>query len=345
MAEGMAPAYELRSRLRQRASSFRVRFCGCGTVAGDPSIVIQEFKSERRAHWRGVMLCQRQYACPVCGARRAAERAAELEAMMRADPDGRWQMLTLTLRHHAGERLADLIAELFAAYRRVRATRRVRDIFAARVRATARSLEVTHGENGWHPHLHVVMGTTEWTDEERRTLAEEWERALPNRTERHCALVWSNPVRGTEAARARYIAKLGGELAGIAKEPKGGNRTPWQIARASLRSERAAELWTEYQRAMKRRRVLELDRRAKVLARVGSETTEPLREWEVSLYREEYRALVACEATEPGVLWRVLEEARTTTGPDPPGALRVLLDVLIRGSPRVSWLAGARFAA
>lgn len=340
----MAAAYELRSQLRMRAATFRVRFCGCGTVSGDPAIVIQEFGKQRRAHFSGVMMCQRQYACPVCCARRGAERRAELDAMMRADPNGEWCMLTLTLRHTLADSLRELNAMLMAAWRRVRATRRVRDIFDKHVRASGRNLDVTWGKTfGWHPHLHIILATTEWSEEERAVLADEWERALPGRTERHCATHWSEPFRGGSAAqRAYYVAKLAAEVVGIAKTPKKDNMTPWQIARAALSNERAWTLWVEYQEAMKGRRVLELDERAKTLARVGAETPEPTQQWRVELYKDEYLALVAWERDEPGVMYRVLETARTT---DDQEAFRRWLDVMIRGSPRAHWLAKARWAA
>lgn len=330
-------AYELRSLLRPLQESFRVRFCGCGTVSGDPELVVREFgkAGERRAHWKGIMLCQRQYACPVCATRRQAERLSEVDAMMRADRNARYQMVTLTLRHHLGQSLASLLVLLFAAWRRVRATRRVREIFSRRVNATARSLEVTFGfRNGWHPHIHLLLQTSEWTAEEQATLAEEWERALPGMTERGVAVVWSTPMTASHAGRARYIAKLAGELAGIAKQPKRGNVGVWELARAALHDAGARALWREYVTAMRGRRVLELDERAKALAKVGAETSTPTSEWIIPLVHEEYRALAALEKRFPRVLWQVLEAARTA-GADPPGVARALIDKLLPLAPRV----------
>jgi len=192
-----------------------------------------------------------------------------------------------------------------------------------------RALEVTFGVNGWHPHAHILLNTSDWTEAERAVLAEEWSRALPGRTEFDVAVVWSLPIVAWQASRARYIAKLGAELAGVGKLPKGGNQTPWQIARASLTDERAAALWSEYVAAMRGRRVLEFDERAKALAAAGSELLEASREWRVFLYREEYIALGALERRDPGVLWRVLEAAKTA-GADPPSAVRDFVDGLLQ---------------
>lgn len=339
----LASAYELRSLLRPAQASFRVRFCGLGTVSGDPEIVVREYgkAGERRAHWRGVMLCGRQYACPVCASRRAAERREELAAMLRADLNARWQMATFTLRHHAGEGLRGLTDRLLAAWRRVRATRRVRDIFTRRVNATARGLEVTAGANGWHPHIHLAMQTSEWTPAEQATLAEEWSRALPGRTESDVAIVWSKARFGWQGGLA-YIGKLTGELTSVTKKAKRGNSTSWELARAGVTNPASAARWREYVEAMRGRRILELDERAKTLAVVGAQTREARQEWIVPLYREEYRALAACEKREPAILWRVLEAARTA-GADPPAAARAEIDRILPQAPHV--FPYGRFAA
>ena len=157
-----APQYVLRARLRPLATNPRVRDCGRRPISAEPAIVVQQFAGHCKAWYIGVLKCGRQHSCPVCSARKAAERADELDRMMAGDPNGRWQMVTLTLRHHAGERLEESLNRLMQAFRRVRRTRIVRDIFSARVSATVRATEVTFGRNGWHPHIHLLLRTSEW---------------------------------------------------------------------------------------------------------------------------------------------------------------------------------------
>lgn len=325
MAHGdLEPLYRLRSRLRPWAVSRRVADCGLRVVSATPALVVRVYAAplaqdteelqgkpldERRsAWWRGVLRCGRQHSCPVCAAQRAADRAAELDSMMRGDDGGRWQMLTLTMRHHRGDSLSDLLDRLFAAWRRVRSVRAVREIMDRTVTASVRALEVTFSfQNGWHPHLHVLWRTEEWTEEERATLALEWLRALDDRAAPvHVAVRWSTPIGAWCAERAAYLSKLGAEVAGVSKHSVRNDHPslhPFQVAERGFLA-----LWSEYQRAMVGRRVLEMDERARALADQAPDNAPELRaETAIVLHADEYRALAQFERCDPGVLWLVLD--------------------------------------
>jgi hypothetical protein len=82
------------------------------------------------------------------------------------------------------------------------------------------------------------------------------------------ALTWSTPIdlcaESIEDAekRAGYLFKLGLEVAG-AKEGRARSLSSWQLLERATRGEAgAAELWREYARATKGRRMIELDDRA-----------------------------------------------------------------------------------
>lgn len=289
---------------------------------------------KRDAFWTGMLACGCQHSCPVCAQRRAAERAAELDCMFRADDGARWQMVTLTLRHSSLIPLVVLLVKLFAAWRKVRSTRVVREIMTRRVRASARSLEVKFSwKNGWHPHFHILWHTSEWTAHERRLLLREWARAVGERKTVRFLIRWSTPIREWSRERARYLSKLGAEVAGIGKDDAGEHLSPFHLAAAMLDGdENAAERWSEYQRAMKGRRILELDERAKALACAGFEAHEPDQTWTITFYGEEIRALASVERHNPTILWDILNAGINSTGP--PAAidafLRVHLDNLNR---------------
>lgn len=262
---------------------------------------------------------------------------------------GRWQMVTLTLRHHRGESLKALLEVLFQAWRRVRAQRLMRGIFDARVSATARSVEVTGGwyedANGWHPHIHLLLRTEEWSERDCAVLEWLWADALGEHAgHAGVAVVWSTPIEEWQKERARYLAKLGAEVAGVGKQAWGtarGRLGPWQIAEAALNDDEHAERWQEYQAAMRGRRVLELDERAKALAVAVEVKLEVKAEWEVTLHREEFQALAAFERTEPRVLWFMVEAA-LTSGPDPPAVLASVLADIITWKPPGPGLRPAR---
>jgi hypothetical protein len=179
-------------------------------------------------------------------------------------------MLTVTLRHRAGLSLKELLSGLIFAWRKTRQGGAVQRIWTERVSASARAVEVTDGENGWHPHLHVLVRVDRgWTEEEKTTLLERWQRQVRAVLGDACvpsdsrALVWSALFDAGDAnARPSYLAKLGLEVAGIAKD-----RSSWSIARRAAAGDAlAVKRWHEFYEATKGRRMLELDDRAQAFA-------------------------------------------------------------------------------
>jgi len=344
-----AHEYQLRARLRPLASNPRVRDCGRRAISAEPAVMVQQFPGYWKAWYVGVLKCGRQHSCSVCAARKAAERLDELDRMMQGDANGRWQMVTLTLQHHAGEALKDTLTRLHQAFRRVRRTRIVRDIFSARVSASVRATEVTYGRNGWHPHIHLLLRTSEWGETDQKSLEAEWLRYAPGLEA--VAVVWSTPIESWHKQRALYLQKLGAEVAGIGKIGKRGSIGPWQVAERAvddaasremwrkylervsgkkyppvkLEPLRARALWREYQETMRGRRTLEFDERAKALLERAPEKEQPLQEWRCDIFAEEFAEYVRLESVVPSILWELLETA-THSGLDPPTQVRISID-------------------
>jgi hypothetical protein len=183
-------------------------------------------------------------------------------------------MLTVTLRHDAGLPLRALRKLVMSAYRRARQRGTVQRIFKAKVRGTIRAVEVTHGSNGWHPHLHILILTDEWTLADTLALELAYEAAIEKEAnaagvsfarvapKRNVAMRWSS-ARATdkEMTRCEYMAKLGWELSGAGKgDPQ------FALAERATREERAACLWREYVASMKGVRAIECDERAAEMA-------------------------------------------------------------------------------
>ena len=135
------------------------------------------------------------WACPVCAAKVAAERADDLGSVLgwAVEQGHTVGFLTLTLRHWTGQRLADLWDALSAAwtsivqgeawsgeadhaYRkrfdkwetdrangwkgsrpRPRPVRRQGLAETYGILGWVRAVEAPHGPNGWHPHVHVPL--------------------------------------------------------------------------------------------------------------------------------------------------------------------------------------------
>jgi Replication protein len=320
--------FELRSRTRWIAHNARERDCGTMCIEHrdeEPSIEIRSVEGAPRAKWCGLMTCGHIWTCPVCSQHLRAQRA---DTIVRAvgHMGGRWQMLTVTVRHRQGLDLKGLRDGLMAAWRRTRQGGRIQRVWSERVSASVRAQEVTHGDNGWHPHVHVLLRTTEWDADDRDALQARWERAVVRELGEHCrpddlhGLVWSEPFDAARDSgqRATYIAKLGLETAGLAKSGRNGSRTPWDIARAAVDGDsRSVGLWLEYASATKGRRMIELDDRAQAAAKRSRELEFDVPEGDVkevarvAVKRDDVRALRRLERRIGAVMVIVLRAAET----------------------------------
>jgi len=121
-----------------------------------------EFKT---ASFAGLQTCGSVWACPVCAAKIAERRRAEVVAAMAAHKaaGGSVTLLTLTAPHQRKDNLADLLEKLKKALNGFKNDRHVKGVFKAMgIIGDIKALEVTHGRlspsnNGWHPHYHILQ--------------------------------------------------------------------------------------------------------------------------------------------------------------------------------------------
>lgn len=119
----------------------------------------------KTASYRGLQTCGSVWACPVCAAKIAERRRAELIGAMTAHraSGGTMLLLTLTTPHQRSDDLGQLLERQTKALQRFWADKAVRAVFEAMgVLGQVKALEVTHGRrspqnNGWHPHYHVLL--------------------------------------------------------------------------------------------------------------------------------------------------------------------------------------------
>lgn len=88
--------------------------------------------------------------CVPCQRARAQTVAARLRAFIARTP--RLRLVTLTTQHMPGDRLAELLRRLRDGFRLLRR----RPFWNDRVLGGLALVEISHGSNGWHPHLHVL---------------------------------------------------------------------------------------------------------------------------------------------------------------------------------------------
>ena len=256
----------LRSLVRHITHVNRCMRCGREVLGGAVGVKI----NSGVAHFSGLETCGSIWVCPVCQAkirvRRGDEIAAGAAHHIASGGDVKW--LTATLRHEEADtlpRTLGLIREgwraLWSGKAAVIDRRRYGSIGHIAVK------EVTHGANGWHPHVHAaVMLERVITLEEHFEwwcrLRDRWDAFLVKSGWQACdpryGLRFDFVNLSHTQALAAYIAKLqdgkglGNEAARAdLKTGRNGSRTPLQILADFGTWGNAAdlELWHEYEQA------------------------------------------------------------------------------------------------
>jgi len=287
-ASPRAIKYALQAAARKLHPDARIRNCMRAIVPNRDTVDVWHNVTQKRAFYRGLMRCNQLWICPVCASwisehRRAA--LAELLSQRLTIPSSSgltkndvisvpmWYvgLATFTISHHAGERLVDVKQRLDTAYQYEWSGR-----WAVAWRAkhnvigTIRSLEVTHGENGWHPHYHTLLirnsaNAAQTVAMIELELSARWGDAV--RAARGSASA-ERGVRfqGWDIGAVEYLSKMGQYVIDAgkrwdvireltkapAKRGKVGGHTTWELLADYVSGEiRAGELWIEAAAALK----------------------------------------------------------------------------------------------
>ncbi|MET4062175.1 hypothetical protein ABIB35_003757 [Arthrobacter sp. UYP6] len=283
----------------------RVATCGRNSVR--PSGVVEVRQSGETVGFGGLATCGSVWACPVCSARIQAVRRLELGVLVAAaEPRGTIAFGTVTLRHKKGQSLAKLWDALSACNKRVGQDKGVRALRKELGRyGYVRATEVTHGRNGWHPHIHSVnLFEGNISQEQLDRLAEAEFRAWRAAAK---FLGLGEPLRSAQMLRkvtdakvefADYFAKscydetvarsaktMSYEMSGnMTKAGRGQkSRTPWQILADFQRDGDLDDwdLWEEYEKASKGRRALVWSPGLKAEFGIGEKADEEIADEEV----------------------------------------------------------------
>lgn len=271
----------------------RVAGCGRRLVGGQVAILHGGEGTQARLH--GVETCGSVWLCPVCASKIAEHKRGDIEAVVTAHVEGRklvrpegpppadsygewwwaqqreWTpttpggvyMVTLTVPHHAWNSLSHLRENVADGWRRlIRGApwERFKDRYG--VIGFIRAMEVTHGKNGWHPHLHVLLlgDAVVDVDAMRDWLAERWARIIARLGLADENKAWDVYEHGVEAHKCEraetagdYLGKWGcdAELAKWhTKQGRGKNRSPWDLLADAADGDREAQiLWRAFAHA------------------------------------------------------------------------------------------------
>lgn len=235
------------------------------------------------AHYGNVMRCGSVWVCPICASKITERRRAEVETAIKSGKYKTVFMVTLTLQHAPGDQLTGLVDALNDAVRRLKMGKGWQ-LFSQRVGIVAyiTGLEMTYGENGWHPHKHILF-FSELTEDQidvedvKRFISDRYGRMLA-RSNKYASPIYGVDVRFGNGAAGRYITKWS-TAAEVTKGPvkvgRNGSVTPFQLLDlAGQGDKQAAALFVEYAKAMKGRRLLSWSHGAREMFDIGQELTD-----------------------------------------------------------------------
>jgi hypothetical protein len=138
------------------------RTIDCKYARRADNIPVYYSAEHQSASYGNLATCGSVWACPVCCAKIQERRRPELAKLVDwAYMNGlEPQMITFTFPHTRFDSLADLLSKQRLAFKRLRSGKlwqafKVKYGYVGLVR----SLELTHGANGWHPHTHELFIT------------------------------------------------------------------------------------------------------------------------------------------------------------------------------------------
>lgn len=145
---------------RDNGKPYRVAFCRWVFAYGNHRSALMRVEptpeAAAKSYFLGLQTCGSVWHCPCCAFVISQGRRAEVNTALAWARAERLKpvMLTLTLRHQAGEPLGATLDALRDAKRQLTKGRhRLSSMSVGSITAC----EVTYGRNGWHPHLHIVL--------------------------------------------------------------------------------------------------------------------------------------------------------------------------------------------
>jgi len=292
---------------------------------GGPAGVGIHVKGES-SWFSGVIRCGSVWVCPICARRVSERRKEEVQgAIDNAIRSGNGVLLvTHTFPHGAGDVLADILPKFGKAQRASKSGRAAKALHANYgFIGEIRTLEVTHGNNGWHPHAHSIWITEKPLSQDqqkalRADLYHLWVAAcarvgLPEPSDAHGVDVRGARYAGEYVAKWGFAMEITGSTSKRGKKESAG-RTPWQLlAEATEGDLTAAELWQEFAHAFFGKRQLFWSRGLRAALELPPELTEQElldledehSEQVVVLSKKEWQCVRKARAQEEVLYWAI----------------------------------------
>ena len=286
-------------------------------------VEVQRSLQHDSTFFSGLERCSSVWLCPLCASKISERRVHELQAALDfAKEHQLWpQLLTLTFPHGMGQQLSTIKSsslmlcdpsQVLVPHRKVYKKNGILDLMLESFNymlsgssgrflrskipwvGLIRSLEVTYGFNGWHPHLHILVFSLSGLplSKQQAYWSSAWIKAckkkgLPLPSGKHgCTL-----QNGHHASK--YVAKWGIAQEMTKSHIKSGKdkgASPWDLLRLAsgdiwpnmppIAAGPASALWHEYAHAFKGRRQLVWSRCLKSMMGIDDLTDEQIVEKE-----------------------------------------------------------------
>lgn len=253
--------FVLQSVARELMPRERVAVCLRRPVPGRSVVEIYHASRTRSAHYGALQVCGSVWLCACCAAKVSERRRVELhqgvEAWLGEGAEHRLVLATFTIQHRPCDALSAVLRRLKGAREYLLSGApgmRLRSRYS--IAGSIRTLEVTHGKSGWHPHMHVLMflerdGVVEGL---RDYLAERWPKCVASAGGYASRAGFDMQVSDQQVAD--YVAKWGRQptwttahemTKAVVKKGHQSGRTPTELLLAYAQGDcDAGRLWIQY---------------------------------------------------------------------------------------------------
>lgn len=258
--------YRVRNEIRRVTTVDRLKKCGHTPIDKGGVVVRSTFTNAGpRAGYSGLSTCGSVWSCPVCSAKISAQRSEDIKQVLKTAQRRGYSvaMVTLTVRHHKGHTLKEVWDAVACGWKSVTTgSGWLADQLRFKIQGWVKAVEVTHGSNGWHVHVHTLVifkGQELEANLLGARIFKRWQKGLSKKgftAEVAHGLDVGFAKGGDSAGKlSTYLAKTGDMLAqeaalGQFKEARNGNRTPFQIALSFFDTGDMADLalWHEWEK-------------------------------------------------------------------------------------------------
>lgn len=255
----------------------RVAHCMRRSIGG--SIEVRHSAKNGTAHYSNLQTCGSVWMCPNCAAKITERRRQEVAKAVKAhlDAGGCLLFVTYTLRHDERDELGELVGVVNEAHRKMRGGSVWQNWRKdSGLVGTIRALEVTHGVNGWHPHIHELYlfsgkMTSERLLDVQGFLFGRWSGQLSRMGRDVNTRGVDVRLAGDAEGLTGYLAKAGWGLAeelakASRKDGSKGGRSPQRLLSDAYCGDMVAEvLYYEYCKVFKGKKMLVWSRGLRVL--------------------------------------------------------------------------------